>query len=248
MPWAVPEVCKRQQGSMHVSARPVMHTGCPAYPLARQRLAASPHGRPWRGSGLGRGGERPQGHRCPVRARGHCAFSHARPRSLLGSLPLKLSLREGGLSAPARLRIDGANPLVRDPVLGLEWTGAPVRFITFPVVIEPGATREEGRLSPDERKALKRPKRRRRFLDSVKPLRVLAVRRSPRLCDPQRRSMDQSCHPRFPRPPCRSIGSRVFAGQSAGFPARGRLCFRSANWPMRCVGSRVERRSWATGP
>ena len=53
---------------------PVMHTGRPAHPLAWQRLAASPRGRPWRRSRFGRGGERPQGHRCPVRARGRARF------------------------------------------------------------------------------------------------------------------------------------------------------------------------------
>ena len=68
---------------------PVMHTGRPAHPRARQRLAASPRGRPWRRSRFGRGGERPQGHRCPVRARGRARF-HTLVPAPSGVAPLEL--------------------------------------------------------------------------------------------------------------------------------------------------------------
>ena len=73
---------------------PAMRTARLAYPLARQRLAAPPRGRPGRGSRLGLGGERPQGHRCPVRARGRARF-HTLVPALLGSLPHESSLQEG---------------------------------------------------------------------------------------------------------------------------------------------------------
>ena len=66
---------------------PVMHSGWPPHPLARQRLAASPCGRPWRRSRLGRGGERPRGHRCPVRARGHARFHTLVPAPSWGRSP-----------------------------------------------------------------------------------------------------------------------------------------------------------------
>ena len=66
---------------------PAMRTGCPAYPLARQRLAAPPRGRPGRGSRLGLGGERPQGHRCPVRARGRARFRTLVPAPCWGRSP-----------------------------------------------------------------------------------------------------------------------------------------------------------------
>ena len=66
-----------------------MHTGRPAHPRARQRLAASPRGRPWRRSRFGRGGERPQGHRCPVRARGRARF-HTLVPAPSGVAPLEL--------------------------------------------------------------------------------------------------------------------------------------------------------------
>ena len=76
-----------------------MHTGCPAYPLARQGLAASPLRppvareplRPWRGA--------TPGAQVPGSGAGPCAFSHARPRPLRGSLPMESSLQEGR-SAP----------------------------------------------------------------------------------------------------------------------------------------------------
>ncbi len=67
---------------------PVMRTGCPAYPLARQGLAAPPRGRPGRGSRLGLGGERPQGHRCPDRARGRARFHTLVPTAFWGRSPL----------------------------------------------------------------------------------------------------------------------------------------------------------------
>ena len=66
---------------------PVMRTDRPAYPPARQRLAASPSGRPWRRSRLGRGGEPPQGHRCPVRARGRARFHTLVPAPSRGRSP-----------------------------------------------------------------------------------------------------------------------------------------------------------------
>ena len=64
-----------------------MRTGCLAYPLARQRLAASPRSRPWRRSRFCRGGERPQGHRCPVRARGRARFRTLVPAPCWGRSP-----------------------------------------------------------------------------------------------------------------------------------------------------------------
>ena len=71
--------------------------------------------------------ERPQGHRCPVRARGRARFSHARPRPLLGSLPSKLSLREGEDLRRRRFRDDGAG---RRPPLPCRQAGSDV--VTFP--------------------------------------------------------------------------------------------------------------------
>ena len=70
----------------HIGA-PAMRTGCPAYPLARQRLAAPPRGRPGRGSRLGLDGERPRGHRCPDRARGRARFHTLGPAPFRGRSP-----------------------------------------------------------------------------------------------------------------------------------------------------------------
>ena len=95
---------------------PVMRTGCPAYPRARQRLAASPHGRPGRGSRFGLGGERPQVHRCPVRARGRARFHTLVPAPCWGrSPPIILA---GRPSAPRR----GGGPPFRRPA-GLRTVG-----------------------------------------------------------------------------------------------------------------------------
>ena len=66
---------------------PAMRTARPVYPAARQRLAAPPRGRPGRGSRLGLGGERPQGHRCPVRARGRARFHTLVPAPFWGRSP-----------------------------------------------------------------------------------------------------------------------------------------------------------------
>ena len=68
----------------------VMHTGWPAYPLARQRLVASPHGRPWHRSRLGRGGERPPSPRAWYGFRRRLCFHTPAPvptRSLPSNYP-----------------------------------------------------------------------------------------------------------------------------------------------------------------
>ena len=88
---------------------PVMHTGRPAHPAARQRLAASPRGRPWRRSRLGRGGERPQGHRGPVRARGRARFHTLVPAPFWGRSLTSNPLREGQIGGPERVR-SGCRP------------------------------------------------------------------------------------------------------------------------------------------
>ena len=66
---------------------PAIHTRWPAYPLARQGLVASPHGRPWHSSHSGRGGERPQGHKGLVRARGRARFHTPAPAPSWGRSP-----------------------------------------------------------------------------------------------------------------------------------------------------------------
>ena len=82
-----------------------MHTGLPAYPLARQRLAVRLLVRPWHTSGSGRGGSDP-----PVRGPGTGSesgvFAHPCPRPL-GVAPDQLSLRGKAVSAPLR---DGGTP------------------------------------------------------------------------------------------------------------------------------------------
>ena len=98
--WWSPDVRGRTGGvqeTMEVNAHfgaPVMRTARPVHPLARQRLAASAHGRSGRRSRLGCGGERPQGHRCPVRARGRARLHTLAPPPS-GVAPLESSLREG---------------------------------------------------------------------------------------------------------------------------------------------------------
>ena len=76
-------------GSMHTSALRRCAPVATGQASSRQRLAPGPpcrpvpHGRlgPWRGA--------PPGPRGPGSGAGTCVFSHARPRPLLGSLPLK---------------------------------------------------------------------------------------------------------------------------------------------------------------
>ena len=137
---------------------PAMRTARPAYPLARERLAASPRARPGRGSRLGLGGEGTPGAQVPGSGAGPCAFSHARPRSLLGSLPIESSLQEGR-SAPLR---GGGAPVHRpagrrvvghgrasasEPARGLPawdcWTGSdPRRGVGWPCTSQPPPWRE----------------------------------------------------------------------------------------------------------
>ncbi len=60
---------------------PVIHTRWPAYPLARQGLVASPHGRPWHSSHLGCGGERPPRPRACYGRGARCVFTRWPPPS-----------------------------------------------------------------------------------------------------------------------------------------------------------------------
>ena len=66
---------------------PAMHTGCPAYPLARQGLAACRVGGGGTVAAWGVVGRRPQGHRCPVRARGRARFHTLVPVPFWGRSP-----------------------------------------------------------------------------------------------------------------------------------------------------------------
>ena len=103
MCWAVPEVCKRREGSMHIFRVPVMRTARPAYPLARQGLAASPRGRPGRGSGLGRGGEQPRSPRACDGFGAKCVFTPLPPAPRVAPRPA-IPTREGGTSAASTRR------------------------------------------------------------------------------------------------------------------------------------------------
>ena len=90
---ADPRVCMRHRGS-NAHFVPETVRRCLIRLSSTTALScAGRHTSRWRRTGPDRrGGERPQGHRCPVRARGPRAFSHARPHPLLRSLPLESSL------------------------------------------------------------------------------------------------------------------------------------------------------------
>ena len=116
--------CARDTGDRCTFGAPTMHTGCPGYPLSRQGLAASPHGRSRHGSGLGRGEEGPHGHRCPVRGRVRARLQTLVPAPCCGSPPLvNVNGLEGGPGTPPRgcgqarrcfaKRLDGSWPSPR---------------------------------------------------------------------------------------------------------------------------------------
>ena len=94
--WSV----KTTRGVVSHFGVPAMHTGPPAYPAERQRLAARLLGRPWHTSGWGRGGSDPPV-RGPGTGSGAGVFSHPCPRPL-GVAP-EPAIRAGRqFSAPLR--------------------------------------------------------------------------------------------------------------------------------------------------
>ena len=91
----------------HLGA-PAMRTRPPAHPVAWQRLASAPSGRPWHSGARGVVGSDPPV-RGPGTGSGAGGFAHPCPRPL-GSLPNQRSLRGKAVRAPLR---GGGAPILR---------------------------------------------------------------------------------------------------------------------------------------